>query len=194
MAGRQSGLHHGDGSTEMSGQHDHDGPHEHDLGLSDLPRLLSPRRVLSLLGVCAAGTPALAGCGGGDEGTATAATPISAGATADVQAADADGRVTFTTVYPAAYQGRWPHIHFEVYGSLAAATAAGDKLRTSQLALPEDASAAVYATDGYEQSVRNLAQTSLATDNVFADGCSLELAKVTGSVDGGYTATLTVPV
>ena len=35
--------------------------------------------------------------------------------------------------------------------SLAAATRASDKLRTSQLALPEDACKLVYATDGYER-------------------------------------------
>jgi protocatechuate 3,4-dioxygenase beta subunit len=109
-----------------------------------------------------------------------------------VQEADANGFVTFTSIYPAAYSGRWPHIHFEVYPSLAEATTASSKLRTSQLALPEDISKAVYATSGYEASVQNLAQTSLASDMVFSDGYSL--AKVTGSVTDGYTATLTVPV
>jgi protocatechuate 3,4-dioxygenase beta subunit len=111
-----------------------------------------------------------------------------------VQETGADGSVTFASIYPAAYSGRWPHIHFEVYESLAKATAASDKLRTSQLALPEDVSKQVYATDGYEQSVRNLSRTSLASDNVFSDGWSLQLATVTGSVGGGLAATLTVPV
>jgi protocatechuate 3,4-dioxygenase beta subunit len=111
-----------------------------------------------------------------------------------VQEADGGGGVTFTSIYPAAYSGRWPHIHFEVYPSLAKATTASDKLRTSQLALPEDASRLVYATDGYSQSVRNLSQTSLDTDNVFSDGYSLQLATVTGTVEQGLTATLTVPV
>ena len=55
-----------------------------------------------------------------------------------VQEADADGRLEFTTIFPATYSGRWPHMHFEVYESLDAATAASDKLRTSQLAIPED--------------------------------------------------------
>src|SRR6266540_2131246 len=50
-----------------------------------------------------------------------------------VQAADDDGYVTFTSIYPAAYSGRWPHIHFEVYPSLEAATSASGKLRTTQL-------------------------------------------------------------
>ena len=102
-----------------------------------------------------------------------------------VQEADANGYVTFTSIYPAAYSGRWPHIHFEVYPSLAEATTASAKLRTSQLALPEDISKAVYATSGYETSVQNLAQTSLASDMVFSDGYSLQLAKVTGSVTDG---------
>jgi hypothetical protein len=37
-------------------------------------------------------------------------------------------------------------------------------------------------------------QTTLASDNIFSDGYSLQLAKVTGSVAAGYTATLNVPV
>jgi protocatechuate 3,4-dioxygenase beta subunit len=111
-----------------------------------------------------------------------------------VQEADADGNVTFTSIFPAAYSGRWPHLHFEVYESLEAATTASSKLRTSQLALPEDVSTQVYATEGYEQSVRNLAETSLDSDMVFSDGYSLQLAAVTGDVTSGYTATLSVPV
>jgi protocatechuate 3,4-dioxygenase beta subunit len=75
-----------------------------------------------------------------------------------VQEAAADGTVTFTSIYPAAYSGRWPHIHFEVYPSLADATRASGKLRTSQLALPEESSRLVYATDGYSASVANLAR------------------------------------
>ena len=111
-----------------------------------------------------------------------------------VQETDADGNVTFTSIYPAAYSGRWPHIHFEVYENLEAATTASSKLRTSQLALPEDVSTQVYATEGYEQSVRNMEQTSLDSDNVFSDGYSLQMAAVTGDVTNGYTATLNVPV
>jgi protocatechuate 3,4-dioxygenase beta subunit len=111
-----------------------------------------------------------------------------------VQETDADGAVTFASIYPAAYSGRWPHVHFEVYSSLAAATNATDKLRTSQLALPKDACTLVYATDGYESSVDNLAATSLDIDNVFSDGYSLQLATVTGDVTTGMTATLNVPV
>lgn len=111
-----------------------------------------------------------------------------------VQETDASGRVEFTSIFPACYDGRWPHLHFEVYRSLADATSYTDKLRTSQLALPQDACEAVYATAGYEQSVANLARVSLDGDMVFADGHSLQLATVTGSVDDGYTIALNVPV
>jgi protocatechuate 3,4-dioxygenase beta subunit len=112
-----------------------------------------------------------------------------------VQAADANGKVTFTTIFPAAYDGRWPHIHFEVYASLSEATAAGKISATSQLALPEDACQAVYATSGYDGSTQNLSRSSLASDNVFRDdGGVRQLATVGGSVQSGYQARLTVGV
>lgn len=111
-----------------------------------------------------------------------------------VQEADADGRLTFTTVVPGCYDGRWPHVHFEVYESLAVATSSGAIVATSQLALPQDVCEAVYATEGYEASVENLSRVSLATDGIFADGYDAQLAATTGSVGRGYTATLTVPV
>ena len=102
-----------------------------------------------------------------------------------VQEADEDGWLEFTTIFPACYAGRWPHVHFEIYESLDSATSASTKLRTSQLAFPQDVCDEVYATDGYEQSVDNLAQVSLDSDGIFSDGYSLQLAKVTGSVADG---------
>jgi protocatechuate 3,4-dioxygenase beta subunit len=111
-----------------------------------------------------------------------------------VQETDGDGKVTFRSVFPAAYSGRWPHAHFEVYPSVDDATSSSSKLRTSQLALPEDVCDAVYATSGYETSVRNLAQTSLDRDMVFSDGYSLQMATVVGTVSDGYVASLNVPV
>ena len=35
-----------------------------------------------------------------------------------VQVTDANGQMTFTTIFPARYDGRWPHIHFEVFSTL----------------------------------------------------------------------------
>lgn len=96
-----------------------------------------------------------------------------------VQVADDVGRLSFTTVFPGAYPGRWPHAHFEVFSSVEDATSGGAPLVTSQLALPQEACEAVYAdTDGYGQSASNLAAMSLATDMVFADGVDQQLATV----------------
>ena len=86
----------------------------------------------------------------------------------------------FTTIFPACYSGRWPHIHFEVYPSLAKATNSANKIATSQMALPEATAKAVYATNGYEQSVSNLSRVSLASDNVFSDGYDLQMPTVKG--------------
>jgi len=52
----------------------------------------------------------------------------------------------------------------------------------------------VYATTGYSASVANLAQISFATDNVFSDGTSLQIAGVTGNTTTGYAAALTVGI
>ncbi len=111
-----------------------------------------------------------------------------------VQQTDANGKLTFVSIFPASYAGRWPHIHFEVYPSLASATTAANRIATSQIALPKAICDEVYATTGYATSVTNLSRISLATDGIFSDGYSLELATMTGTVAAGLTATLTVGI
>ncbi len=111
-----------------------------------------------------------------------------------VQQTDSNGQVTFAGIFPAAYSGRWPHIHFEVFPSLAVATNGKNKKATSQLALPEDVCKLVFATTGYEQSVKNMAQTSLKTDMVFNDGVTNQTPTMSGDVTNGYTAKLNVGV
>ncbi|GAA2609258.1 dioxygenase family protein [Paractinoplanes durhamensis] len=114
-----------------------------------------------------------------------------------IQVADATGKVTFTTIYPAAYTGRWPHIHFEVYSSLSDATSgAGPIRKTSQIALPEAESKLVYASSyGYTGSTANMRRTSLSSDMVFGDDLAArEMATLTGSVAAGYVANLTITV
>ena len=79
-----------------------------------------------------------------------------------VQETDARRRRHFTTIFPGCYSGRWPHMHFEVYESLDSATSYTNKLRTSQLAIPEDSCREVYGVaDGYDASVSNLDGVSL---------------------------------
>lgn len=111
-----------------------------------------------------------------------------------VQESDGAGRVTFSTIFPACYSGRWPHMHFEIYPSLVSATTNVNAVKTSQLALPESVCDEVFATSGYEASVGNLAAISLTSDNVFSDGAGQQLATVEGSVSGGYAASLLVPI
>ncbi|MDZ4354387.1 MAG: intradiol ring-cleavage dioxygenase [Arthrobacter sp.] len=112
-----------------------------------------------------------------------------------VQEADANGQVTFQTIFPGAYSGRWPHIHFEVFESMDNATAAGQVLAVSQIALTDAACKDVYASAGYESSARNFPRTTLTSDNVFGDdGGIYQLATMSGSASGGYTAGLNVTV
>ena len=111
-----------------------------------------------------------------------------------VQATDSAGQVRFTTIFPGCYSGRWPHVHFEIYPTIASATSSASKRATSQLALPQATCAEVYATSGYTGSAANLAAVSLVTDMVFADGATLQTPAVTGSVSAGYEAALNVGV
>lgn len=112
-----------------------------------------------------------------------------------VQVADADGRVSLTSIFPGCYSGRWPHIHFEVFPDAASITDATNAIATSQMALPGAACAAVYAQAAYSGSAQNLAQVTLAADNVFGeDSGASQLAAVSGDVAKGYTATLVVGV
>ena len=112
-----------------------------------------------------------------------------------VQETDSTGTVQFTTVFPGCYDGRWPHIHFEVYPSLADATSSGPIVKTSQIAMPKETCEVVYATSGYEASAGNLAGTSLAQDMVFGDDGGIhQLASMSGDATSGYTAALTIGV
>ncbi|HEX4481616.1 MAG TPA: hypothetical protein VH082_12445 [Rudaea sp.] len=112
-----------------------------------------------------------------------------------VQVTDANGEVTFTSVYPGCYSGRWPHIHIEVYSSLADATNGAKAIRTTQLAMPETESRTVYAQSVYGSSTSNLDQVSLTTDLVFSDdGGVTQIGTVSGSNADGWTTFLELGV
>ncbi|HEY9354552.1 MAG TPA: 3,4-dioxygenase subunit beta, partial [Nocardioides sp.] len=87
-----------------------------------------------------------------------------------VQVADAKGQVTFKTIVPGCYDGRWTHMHFEVYPDADSATTGENAIATSQVAFPEKMLTKVYAEGAYEGSAENLTKVSLDTDNVFSDG------------------------
>jgi len=111
-----------------------------------------------------------------------------------VQASDSSGNVTFQTIFPGCYAGRMTHVHFEVYPTLAKSTSAANRIKTSQFTFPMATLNEVYAATGYSASVRNLAQISYASDNVFSDGYALQMAGVSGNATDGYVVTLTVGV
>lgn len=102
------------------------------------------------------------------------------------QTTDANGLVTFTSIYPGWYSGRAPHIHVHVYN------ASGKSLLVTQIAFPEDVSKVVYAQGVYAS--HGQADTTNAKDNVFGDGVSTEMSTVTGSASAGYELTHTIVV
>ncbi|WP_244501667.1 intradiol ring-cleavage dioxygenase [Sphingomonas gellani] len=106
---------------------------------------------------------------------------------------DANDEVTFTTIFPGCYSGRWPHIHFEVYSSLSTATGARYASLIGQVAMPSAVCSTVYSGSSlYSSSVSNFRSVRLSSDNVFGDNTSAQLAQQTptmsGSVSGGYAA------
>lgn len=111
-----------------------------------------------------------------------------------VQTTNDAGVVTFSSIFPGCYAGRWPHCHFEIYSSLDSATNGSQATKVSQLALPESNCADAYTDSRYGNSASNLSRLSLSTDNVFQDGWTEQLATVTGSKESGITASLLVRV
>ena len=102
-----------------------------------------------------------------------------------IQPTDANGMATFTTIYPGWYQGRATHIHVEV-------TVNGRSVKVTQIAFPEDISAAVYRMGAYVSGGQN--PTTNARDNVFSDGVAEEMATLAGDTTNGYHATFRVGV
>jgi protocatechuate 3,4-dioxygenase beta subunit len=111
---------------------------------------------------------------------------------------DGNGQVTFTTIFPGCYSGRYPHIHLEIFSSLSAATSGRASVLTTQLAMPRDICSAVYSSGGYTQSANNLSAITTSSDNVFGDNTSAQIAAqtpaMTGNTTAGYTATVTVGI
>ncbi|MFT4051016.1 MAG: 3,4-dioxygenase subunit beta [Microbacterium sp.] len=111
-----------------------------------------------------------------------------------IQVADSNGQVTFQTIVPACYSGRWPHIHFEVYPDAASATEVANAIAISQVAIPQEVTDVVFALDTYAGSTSNLEQLGgIDNDNVFGDGYDLEMGTFTGDANG-YVGSLSVAI
>jgi len=101
------------------------------------------------------------------------------------QTTDAQGQATFDTVYPGWYQGRATHVHVEV-------TIGGRSVKVTQIAFPEDITAAVYRTGVYAAKGQN--STTNGRDGVFADGVSQELISLSGNTSSGFSGTFQVGI
>lgn len=111
-----------------------------------------------------------------------------------VQVTDANGQVTFDSIIPGCYTGRWPHIHFEVFTSIDDITDATNAVLTSQIVVPEDTVTEPYKLSEYDGSANNLSQITLDIDNVFSDGWEQQTPDVVGNATDGFSLAITVPV
>lgn len=107
------------------------------------------------------------------------------------QQTDSNGKVAFTSIFPGWYTGRATHIHVHVYNSN------GTSLLVTQIAFPEGSNSAVVQVNsaseqGYTKGMSGY--TYNATDNVFSDGVSTELANISGSLSAGYALTHSIVV
>src|SRR5262249_18756436 len=100
-----------------------------------------------------------------------------------IQTTNANGDVTFTTIYPGWYQGRATHIHVEVKTN-------GVSRKVTQIAFPESVNNTVYATGVY--AARGANPMSNLSDGIFADSLPSELITPVGSPSSGYTASCQV--
>lgn len=104
------------------------------------------------------------------------------------QTSDANGLVSFTSIFPGWYSGRAPHIHVHIYN------AAGKSLLVTQIAFPYDITNTVYTTGQSYGYTKGAQDTKNERDNVFSDSYATELATVSGSLSAGYTLTHTIVV
>jgi protocatechuate 3,4-dioxygenase beta subunit len=113
-----------------------------------------------------------------------------------VQETDSNGSVTFQTIFPGCYDGRMPHMHFEIFPSVAQAISSSYVIKTSQLTFPLATLNQIYNNvSSYSSSKTNLARITYATDNVFSDGYSNQVATiVSGDNTNGYVAKLDVGI
>ena len=107
------------------------------------------------------------------------------------QTTDANGLVTFTSIFPGWYSGRSTHIHVHVYN------ASGTSLKVTQIAFPEGSSSAVVLVNttatGYSKGMSGY--TYNTNDNIFNDDTTgVEIATLSGSVSEGYTLTHSIAV
>ena len=101
-----------------------------------------------------------------------------------VQTTDANGAVTFATIYPGWYQGRAVHIHVKVY-------AGGSDVHTGQLFFDDAVNGTVFSSAPYNS--RGNGWLRNAQDGIYSNGGSQSLVKLAKDA-GGYSGTMTLGV
>jgi protocatechuate 3,4-dioxygenase beta subunit len=101
------------------------------------------------------------------------------------QTTDANGSVTFRSIYPGWYGDRAAHVHVDIFIN-------GSVVKSTQLAFPDEISATVNRLGDY--ALRGQNPMTNARDYVFGDSLASELATVTGDSATGYLAALTIVV
>lgn len=92
------------------------------------------------------------------------------------QTTDANGEVSFISIFPGWYPGRAPHIHVDVLKE-------GKIILSTQVAFPEQATSEVYASRGY----KGKEDTPNETDGVFRNSLAGNMAdSVSGNLQDGY--------
>lgn len=103
------------------------------------------------------------------------------------QTTDANGLVTFTSIFPGWYSGRATHIHVHIY------SASGTSLKVTQIAFPEGTGTAVAAVNGYSKGMSGY--TYNKNDNVFSDDTAgIEIATVSGSTSAGFNLAINLSI
>lgn len=105
------------------------------------------------------------------------------------QVTDANGQVTFQTIFPGWYQGRATHIHVHVYNS------SGKSLLITQIAFQDSLCETVNTTGadyGYTKGMSGY--TYNERDNVFSDGVEKEMSTTMGSLATGFEMAITIKV
>lgn len=109
-----------------------------------------------------------------------------------VQVTDGNGIARFLTIFPGAYSGRYPHIHFEVFSSLENATSGRQARLISQLAMPQQACINVYQGAAYKGSRSTFGRTNSAErDSIFGNNGAQRIPVMTlngeGNPESGYS-------
>ena len=93
------------------------------------------------------------------------------------QTTNANGQVSFISIYPGWYPGRAPHVHVEIRDR-------NEKsLLVTQIAFPDEISDEVYQASDYQGK----ADTSNDADNLFADSLEGNMGVVSGNMTDGFT-------